>query len=103
MTTHAINRHVFLGAVIAATLAAAVPGAALAQSAAKAAKPAVAATQGSPSQLVFVNTKRVLSTLESRRAEFNKNRAALQQFIYAEFNTGFDRDYAARQVLGGRG
>lgn len=106
MTTHTIKCHRFFGAVIAATLAAAVPGAAFAQSSATTAKPArpvAAATQESPSQLVFVNTKRVLSTLETRRAEFNKNRAALQQFITAEFSAGFDRDYAARQVLGRHG
>ena len=102
MTTRNIKRHVIFGALIAATLAV-VPGAAFAQSAAKAAKPAAAATQESPSQLVFANTRRVLSTLETRRAEFNKNRTALQQFINAEFSAGFDRDYAARQVLGRHG
>ncbi|MDI1252397.1 ABC transporter substrate-binding protein [Thermomonas sp.] len=103
ITTHAIKHHVFLVTVIAATLAAAVPGAAFAQSAAKAAKPATAATQGSPTQIVLDNTKRVLSSLESRRAEFTQNRAALQQFINTEFNAVFDRDYAARQVLGRHG
>ena len=102
-TTHAIKRTVFLATVIAATLAAAVPGAAFAQSSAKAAKPAAAAKQDSPSQLVFENTKRVLSTLEIRRADFTKNRAALQQFINTELSTVFDRDYAARQVLGRHG
>ncbi|HJR73760.1 MAG TPA: ABC transporter substrate-binding protein, partial [Luteimonas sp.] len=44
-----------------------------------------------------------LSTLESRRAEFMKNRAALSQFISTEFNQMFDRDYAARLVLGTHG
>ncbi len=105
-TTHAIKRTVFLATVIAATLTAAVPGAAFAQSAAKTAKTvktAAAVRQDSPSQLVFENTKRVLSTLESRRAEFTKNRTALQQFINTEFSTVFDRDYAARQVLGRHG
>ena len=56
--------------------------------------------QGKPSDLVLKNSERVLSTIEARRAEFNSNRAALNQFIYSEFNTMFDRDYAARQVLG---
>ena len=102
MTTRNINRHGVLGAVIAAILAAA-PGVAFAQSAATATKSAAAAKQDSPSRLVFDNTKRVLSTLESRRAEFNRNRGALQQFISAEFSTVFDRDYAARQVLGRHG
>ena len=103
-STYAFRRGSFLAAVIAVILTTSVPGAALAQSAAKVAKPAAAAVkQDSPSQLVFDNTKRVLSTLEIRRAEFTKNRAALQQFINAELSTVFDRDYAARQVLGRHG
>lgn len=67
--------------------------------------PAPAATQqlGVPGKLVLDNSTRVLATLESRRAEFTKNRAALKQFIYGEFNQVFDRDYAARLVLGAHG
>ena len=47
----------------------------------------------------------ILTTLEQRRAEFRKDPAALKQFITTEFNRMFDRDYAARLVLGvhGRG
>jgi len=56
--------------------------------------------QGSPSQLVLDNSERVLATLEKRRAEFTKDRAALRQFVSSEFSRMFDRDYAARQVLG---
>lgn len=59
-----------------------------------------AMTEGSPSQLVLNNSQRVLSTLEKRRPEFKKNRAALREFINSEFNAMFDRDYAARLVLG---
>ncbi len=58
------------------------------------------ASQGSPSQLVLDNSQRVLSTLEKRRAEFTRNRVALRQFVSSEFSRMFDRDYAARQVLG---
>lgn len=65
----------------------------------KASAPA-AAVQGSPSKLVLDNSQRILATLEKRRAEFSKNRGALEKFISGEFNTMFDRDYAARQVLG---
>lgn len=66
--------------------------------------PAAAATmQGSPSELVLDNTQRVLKTIEARRGEFAKDRAALQAFVSGEFNTMFDRDYAARQVLGRHG
>ena len=59
-----------------------------------------ATTQGAPSQLVLDNSTRVLRTLEARRAEFAKDRGALDAFIASEFNKMFDRDYAARLVLG---
>lgn len=74
---------------------------------AQAAKPAAAApaAQGSASKLVLDSSTRILTTLEQRRAEFRKDPAALKQFITTEFNRMFDRDYAARLVLGvhGRG
>ncbi len=83
--------------VLASALLALAPAtAALAQ---KAAAPAVA-TQGSPSKLVLDNSQRILTTLEKRRAEFTRDRGALEKFVSTEFNTMFDRDYAARQVLG---
>lgn len=85
--------------VIAATLLAAAPAAVFAQ----AASAAATAPAGSPSQMVLTNSTRILSTLEARRAEFTKNRAALSQFISTEFNQMFDRDYAARLVLGTHG
>jgi phospholipid transport system substrate-binding protein len=80
---------------------AAVPAVASAQAAAPQAAPAAA----SPSKLVFDNSTRILTTLETRRGEFTKNRGALRQFVSGEFNAMFDRDYAARLVLGvhGRG
>ena len=58
------------------------------------------AMTGSPSKLVLDNSSRVLTTLESRRAEFTRDRAALRRFITTEFDQMFDRDYAARLVLG---
>lgn len=87
--------------IVAAALLAATPGLVLAQAAPKPAS--AASVQGSPSKLVLDNSTRILSTLESRRAEFTKNRSALRQFVSGEFNTMFDRDYAARQVLGRHG
>ena len=81
--------------VLASALVAATPATVLAQAAAPA-----AATQGSPSKLVLDNSTRILSTLEQRRAEFTANRGKLEQFVSGEFNSMFDRDYAARQVLG---
>jgi phospholipid transport system substrate-binding protein len=83
----------------AAVLAAGVPAIATAQQSASSA----ASTQATPSQLVLANSQRVLATIEKRRPEFAKNRAALRDFVDSEFNSMFDRDYAARQVLGRHG
>lgn len=93
-----------LSIVIASALLVAVPAAVLAQQAAPPAANTAAAT-GTPSQLVLSNSTRILATLESRRAEFTQNRAALRQFVASEFDNIFDRDYSARLVLGvhGRG
>ena len=90
--------------VIAATVLAAAP-LVFAQTAASSGKAATKATvkTDSPSQLVLANSTRVLATLESRRAEFGKNRNALRQFVSSEFSTMFDRDYAGRLVLGTHG
>ena len=91
-----------LSVFIASALLVGAPVLAIAQ----AAKPAAApAAQGSASKLVLDSSTRILGTLEQRRAEFRKNPAALKQFITPEFNRMFDRDYAARLVLGvhGRG
>ena len=85
--------------VLASALLVVAPATVLAQSAA----PAAVATQGSPSKLVLDNSTRILSTLEKRRAEFTANRGKLEQFVAGEFNNMFDRDYAARQVLGRHG
>jgi phospholipid transport system substrate-binding protein len=95
-----------LSLMIAGALVVAAPAAVLAQGA-PAAAPAAASTApaGSPSALVLSNSTRILATLESRRAEFSKDRGALRQFIASEFDNIFDRDYSARLVLGvhGRG
>lgn len=88
--------------VIAAALLVAAP-LAFAQAATASAKAKTAVTAGSPSQLVLANSTRVLATLEARRAEFSKNRNALQEFVSSEFSTMFDRDYAGRLVLGAHG
>ncbi|MET0755591.1 MAG: ABC transporter substrate-binding protein [Pseudoxanthomonas sp.] len=92
-----------LSLVIASALLAGAPLLATAQ----AAKPAAAApaAQGSASKVVLDSSTRILTTLEQRRAEFRKDPAALKQYVTTEFNRMFDRDYAARLVLGvhGRG
>ena len=61
------------------------------------------AKDATPSKLVLENSQRILSTLEKRRDEFKQDRGALQKFIASEFDATFDRDYAARQVLGRHG
>ena len=66
--------------------------------------PGLAAAQdATPSKLVLENSQRILTTLEQRRGEFKKDRGALEKFIASEFENTFDRDYAARQVLGRHG
>ena len=88
----------FLTLVIASALVAAAPSTVLAQAAS-----ASATTDASPSKMVLDNSQRVLTTLEKRRGEFTKNRAALRNFVSGEFTSMFDRDYAARHVLGRHG
>ena len=89
--THTMKKHATTAAfLLLAALLALVPAFASAQSA-------------SPSKLVLENSQRILTTLEKRRPEFQKNRGALEKFIASEFDNTFDRDYAARQVLGRHG
>ena len=89
MKIHASNAR-SLFALFALLAALALPGLAAAQDA-------------SPSKVVLENSQRILSELESRRDEFKANRSKLESFIAGEFNATFDRDYAARQVLGRHG
>ena len=96
MTRIVLPRKAIALALAAVVLAAAAPALSFAQ----AAPAPVADMTGSPSKIVLDNTERVLRTIESRRAEFTRDRGALRQFITAEFNVIFDRDFAARQVLG---
>lgn len=95
-------RGLTLQALVAASLAVAAPALVHAQ-AKPAAKPAATTMQGSPSELVLANSTRIVGTLEKRRNEFKANPAALDKFISVEFDRMFDRDYAARLVLGRHG
>lgn len=90
----------FLSVVLASALVAAVPVSVSAQNASSARVAPSAA-----SQLVLASSTRILTTLEQRRTEFKGNPNALREYVSSEFNTLFDRDYAARLVLGlhGRG
>ncbi len=83
-------------ALLATTLLAATPLLASAQAAA----PAAAAAQGQAGRTVMDTSSRVLSTLQERRKEFSSNPAALRGYIDSELNRSFDREYAARLVLG---
>lgn len=56
-----------------------------------------------PGKQVVDNGTRILSTLQQRHAEFQKDPAALRAFIDGELRNVFDRDYAARLVLGPHG
>jgi len=90
-----------LPAALAAALLLGVPAVSFAQAAPAASAPAA----GSATRTVIDSSSRILSTLQQRRAEFRKDPVALRQFIDTELNKAFDRDYAARLVLGihGRG
>ena len=67
---------------------------------AQAAAPAAAATQGQAGKVVIDASTRILNTLQQRRSEFGSNPASLRSYIDSELNRTFDRDYAARLVLG---
>jgi phospholipid transport system substrate-binding protein len=86
-------------AMLASALLLASPALALAQT------PATDISQGAATKSVIDASTRVMSTLQQRRGEFKQNPAALRQFIDSELNRLFDREYAARLVLGihGRG
>lgn len=92
-------KHSLLSIVLASALLAVAPAPAFAQAVRTQAAPSAA------SQLVLASSTRILTTLEQRRADFKSNPAALREYVSSEFNTLFDRDYAARLVLGmhGRG
>ncbi|HET6397420.1 MAG TPA: ABC transporter substrate-binding protein [Pseudoxanthomonas sp.] len=62
-----------------------------------------AAPAATPGKQVVDNGTRILATLQQRRAEFQKNPAALKAFIDGELRASFDREYAARLVLGPHG
>lgn len=61
------------------------------------------ASEQTPGQLVQSSSQRVIRTLSERRAEFQSNPAALHSFIRGELTILFDRDEAARLVLGRNG
>ena len=82
------------------SLALALPLLATAPAAVQAQQAAPAATAG---KQVVDNGTRILSTLQQRRAEFQKNPAALRTFVDSELRSIFDREYAARLVLGPHG
>ena len=90
-----------LATALASLLLAAAPSLALAQ-----ARPAATAAQPSAAaRTVLDASTRILATLETRRSEFRASPAALRGYIDGELSRSFDRDYAARLVLGvhGRG
>src|SRR5690606_35094909 len=61
------------------------------------------ASAQTPGRQVVETGTRVLTTLQQRRPEFQKDRKALRAYIESELRTGFDREYAARLVLGPHG
>ena len=96
-------RQALAASALAVALAAAAPTMVHAQAAPATAAAKPAATAGQPSQLVLTNATRIVATLEKRRAEFAKDRPALDKFVSTEFNQMFDRNYSGRLVLGRHG
>ncbi|WP_028918115.1 ABC transporter substrate-binding protein [Pseudoxanthomonas sp. J35] len=88
-------KRLVLSLALGLPLLAATAPAALAQQAATATSAA--------SKQVLDNGTRILATLQARRAEFQKSPAALRAFIDSELSNSFDREYAARLVLGPHG
>jgi phospholipid transport system substrate-binding protein len=86
-------------ALLASALLAATPFLAQAQATAPP-RPAAAAAQGQAGKVVIDASTRILTTLQQRRSEFSSNPASLRSYIDSELNRTFDRDYAARLVLG---
>ena len=86
-----------VSAVLATALMAALPAVTVqAQSRPAAAAPAANSAGAS----VMASSTRIINTLQTRRAEFRANGSALRDYIDGELNRSFDRDYAARLVLG---
>ncbi|RRU04505.1 ABC transporter substrate-binding protein [Stenotrophomonas sp. 278] len=88
--------HKLIPALLASALLAATPSLALAQGA----PAATSAQQGQATKVVLDASSRILTTLQARKAEFSKDPNALRSYIDSELNRTFDRDYAARLVLG---
>jgi len=64
----------------------------------------LSAQQPSPAaNTVLEASVRIIDTLQTRREEFQTDTNALRQFIDEELNKIFDREYAARLVLGTHG
>jgi len=83
-------------ALLASALLATLPSLSFAQ----AAPAAATAPQGQAGKVVLDASSRILATLQQRKGEFEKNPTALRGYIDSELNRTFDRDYAARLVLG---
>lgn len=86
--------------ILSLSLALALPLLAAAPSEAQAQAAAPAATAG---KQVLDSGTRILGTLQQRRAEFQKDPAALKAYIDSELGALLDREYAARLVLGPHG
>jgi phospholipid transport system substrate-binding protein len=81
-------------------LATALATVAVAATAAPAHAQAAAQATPGPAQVVEQSARRVLSVLDARHAQFRQDPAALKTFVSGELDQIFDRDYAARLVLG---
>jgi len=90
-----VNRHLLTALLCITLVLGSAPRMLLAQATLTA-----SAEPASASQMIELNTRRILDSLNTRRDEFARDPAALRSFVAGELDTIFDRTYSARMVLG---
>jgi len=90
-----VNRHLLTALLFITLVLGSAPRMLLAQATLTA-----SAEPASASQMIELNTRRILDSLNTRRDEFARDPAALRSFVAGELDTIFDRTYSARMVLG---
>jgi len=94
---YTVNRRLLMSLLILAPILCATSSPTLAT---PQAAPAIVNEPGTASGMIERNTQRILDTLDTRRAEFARDGAALRAFVASELDAIFDRNYSARMVLG---
>jgi len=88
-----VNRHLLTALLFITLVLGSAPRVLLAQA-------TLTASAEPASQMIELNTRRILDSLNTRRDEFTRDHAALRSFVAGELDAIFDRTYSARMVLG---